>query len=87
VETGGEADPDFEFPPNMEVNREVSASWAEFTRNPDFLRRVANLDVPALFVYGERDIRPLWPVKQTATPTYRLTLNNFPLARQSSNGS
>jgi proline iminopeptidase len=86
-ETGGEADPDFEFPPNMEVNREVSASWAEFTRNPDFLRRVANLDVPALFVYGERDIRPLWPVKQTATPTYRLTLNNFPLARQSSNGS
>ena len=65
-ETVGEAEPDFEFPPNMDVNSEVSASWAEFARKPDFLRKVANLDVPALFVYGEKDIRPSWPVQQTA---------------------
>jgi proline iminopeptidase len=50
----------------MDVNREISASWFEFVRRSRLLREVADLDVPALFIYGENDIRPSWPVEQTA---------------------
>ena len=30
------------------------------------LRAISRLTVPALFVYGDRDIRPSWPVEQVA---------------------
>jgi proline iminopeptidase len=65
-DTVGEDTPEFLYPPNMLVNREMLASWAEFARRPSFLRDVADLSAPALFIYGEKDIRPSWPVKQTA---------------------
>ena len=64
--TGAEVDLDYKFPVNLEVNREVSDSWKEFVRRPDLLRRLADLTVPALFLYGEHDIRPSWPVEQLA---------------------
>jgi proline iminopeptidase len=65
-DTVGEDSPEFLYPPNMEVNRDIGLSWSEFVRRPRLLREVADLDVPALFIYGEQDIRPSWPVKQTA---------------------
>ncbi len=65
-DTVGEANPEFLYPPNMDVNRDINASWSEFVRRPRLLREVADLDVPALFIYGEQDIRPSWPVEQTA---------------------
>lgn len=65
-DTVGEVTPEFVYPPNMEVNRAISASWAAFVRRPRLLREVADLDLPALFIYGEQDIRPAWPVEQTA---------------------
>jgi proline iminopeptidase len=30
------------------------------------LREIAQLDRPALFLYGEQDIRPSWPIEQVA---------------------
>ena len=33
-------------------------------KQPDLLLRISKLQIPALFVYGERDIRPSWPTEQ-----------------------
>ena len=58
--------PEFQFPPNLAVNKDVNASWARFVRRPRLLREIAELDVPAVFFWGQNDIRPSWPVQQTA---------------------
>lgn len=58
--------PHFDYPPNMEVNRQLNRSWKRYIQNPELLRAIAGLTVPALFVYGDRDIRPSWPVEQVA---------------------
>jgi proline iminopeptidase len=65
-EQEGEREPHFDYPPNMEVNRQVSRSWKRYIRNPELLRAISRLTATALFVYGERDIRPGWPVEQVA---------------------
>lgn len=66
LEARGELQPDYLFPPNMSVNAECNASWRSFFRQPRFWRRVAELDVPALVVIAELDIRPSWPAEQLA---------------------
>ena len=48
------------------MNRQVSRSWKRYVQNPELLKSISRLTVPALFVYGERDIRPRWPVEQVA---------------------
>src|SRR3954462_12417405 len=58
--------PAFDYPPNLEVNTEVNRSWKQYIQRPSLLKELARLDRPALFVYGERDIRPSWPVEQVA---------------------
>jgi proline iminopeptidase len=58
--------PAFDYPPNLEVNAAVNRSWKEYIQRPSLLRVLAHLDRPALFVYGERDIRPRWPIEQVA---------------------
>jgi proline iminopeptidase len=63
---GGEVQPDYEFPPNMMVNQAVGAAWKQYIQRPTLLREIAQLRIPALFVYGDRDIRPSWPVEQLA---------------------
>jgi proline iminopeptidase len=65
-DAGLEIEPEFQFPHNLEVNREVCESWYDFVRQPELLRRLALLHVPSLFVYGGNDIRPSWPVEQLA---------------------
>ncbi len=50
----------------MEVNKQLSRSWKSYIQNPYLLLAISRLRVPALFVYGEHDIRPSWPVKQVA---------------------
>jgi len=57
----GEYLPEFLYPPNPKVNRQVNASWKRYIKQPDLLLRISKLQIPALFVYGERDIRPSWP--------------------------
>jgi proline iminopeptidase len=63
-DAGGELLPDFAYPTNQEVNRQVMASWRAFIKQPTLWRRLANLNVPILAVCGSEDLRPSWPVQQ-----------------------
>jgi proline iminopeptidase len=62
----GELLPDYLYPPNMEVNRQVGASWKRYIQRPTLLKELAELTTPTLFVYGKQDIRPSWPEEQLA---------------------
>ena len=62
----GERRPAEEYPGSDEVNILVNRSWWEYIREPDFLRRVADLTIPVLFVHAGEDIRPSWPARQLA---------------------
>jgi proline iminopeptidase len=63
-EQEGERLPEFAYPPNMEVNKQLNRSWKRYIQKPTLLRAIAGLEIPALFVYGVGDIRPSWPVEQ-----------------------
>lgn len=65
-ETTPEYLPLFKYPSNMTVNSELNASFREYVRQPHILRAISALQIPALFVWGEADIRPQWPVEQLA---------------------
>jgi proline iminopeptidase len=65
-EQEGEHLPHFDCPPKYEVNKQLNRSWKGYIQNPTLLRTISRLRVPALFVYGDRDIRPSWPVEQVA---------------------
>lgn len=65
-EQEGERLPEFDYPPNMEVNKQLNRSWKRYIQNPSLLRTISKLEIPALFVYAGRDIRPSWPVEQVA---------------------
>lgn len=54
------------YPPNMGVNRAIRDDWKQVIHDPSLLHDLAGCRVPALFVYGERDIRPSWAVEQVA---------------------
>jgi proline iminopeptidase len=66
MEQEGEHLPHFDYPPNYEVNEQLSRSWKAYIQNPTLLRTISRLRVPALIVYGDKDIRPSWPVEQVA---------------------
>ncbi len=61
-----EALPDFEYPTNMEVNEQVNHSWKKYIQSPNLLKAISQLAMPTLFIYGEKDIRPGWPIEQLA---------------------
>jgi proline iminopeptidase len=63
----GEYLPHFDYPPNYEVNTQLNRSWKGYTQNPTLLRTISRLRVPALFIYGDKDIRPSWPIEQVAS--------------------
>jgi proline iminopeptidase len=63
---GMEKVPDFDFPYNAEVNRQVNRSAKEYIQRPGLWHDLVNVDKPVLFVYGDQDIRPVWPVAQLA---------------------
>ena len=75
-DAGSELLPEFAYPTNREVNREVVASWRAFIKQPTLWRRLADLDVPLLAICGSEDIRPSWPVQQVvgALPDARFEL-------------
>jgi len=58
--------PQFLYPPNREVKNQLNLAWKRYIQNPSLLRALSELSVPALFVYGDRDIRPRWPTEQIA---------------------
>jgi proline iminopeptidase len=63
---GLETLPPFDYPPNLEVNAQVNRSWKTYIQRPSLLREIAQLDRPVLFLYGDADIRPSWPIEQVA---------------------
>jgi proline iminopeptidase len=65
-EMPGERLPDFDYPPNLEVNKLMNRSWKRTIQSPTLLKEISKQGAPALFVYGDRDIRPSWPVEQVA---------------------
>lgn len=65
-DAGLEQMPHFDYPANMTVNAQVNADWKQFIQSPTLLKEIAQLSMPALFIYGENDIRPSWPVQQVA---------------------
>lgn len=62
----GEALPEMRYPVNAEVNEQMNGSWKKYIQSPQLLKRIAWLNPPALFVYGDADIRPSWPTEQLA---------------------
>jgi proline iminopeptidase len=65
-DAGIETLPEFDYPPNLEVNRQLNAEWKRYIQRPTLFREIARLDRPTLFLYGDQDIRPGWPVEQVA---------------------
>lgn len=63
----GEYVPTFAYPPNPEVNKQLNQAWKQYIQHPTLLSDIAKQNAPALFVYGDHDIRPSWPVEQVAS--------------------
>jgi proline iminopeptidase len=53
-------------PGNEEVNRQGNASWYNYIKKPELLRRISELRIPSLFIHGRFDIRPGWPAELIA---------------------
>lgn len=62
----GERLPEFVYAPNRDVNAQLNNAWKTYIQKPDLLLSISKLQAPALFVYGECDIRPSWTIKQVA---------------------
>ncbi len=58
--------PDFAYPFNKDVNNAGNRSRREFLQDPDLSERIRALDVPAVLIQGERDLRPNWSSEQVA---------------------
>lgn len=71
----------FDYPPNLDVNKQINQSWKAYIQRPTLLRDIAHLEPPALFIYGTNDIRPSWPVEQVVhlLPRGRLQLLGVPV--------
>ena len=55
------------FTADPNVNSECNRSWHEYIKRPTLLRDIAELKIPATFIYGSEDIRPEWPTRQLAS--------------------
>lgn len=65
-ESGFDQVPEMAFPYNAEVNRIGNREYKTYIKQPELLRRIADLGIPMLAIAGGRDIRPYWPVEQLA---------------------
>lgn len=55
-----------EFIADPAVNKIGNKSWKEYIKRAELLREIAQLDIPAVFISAENDIRPSWPAQQLA---------------------
>lgn len=58
--------PESTFPVDTETHAAGLAAWRHYIKQPDLLRRIADLPVRYLAVVGSEEIRPPWPVEQVA---------------------
>lgn len=54
------------FDVNPETQAAALASWRQYVKQPQLLRRLADLATPYLAVIGSDEVRPSWPVEQVA---------------------
>lgn len=73
-----EVAPEDDPPLNLVANQQLNADFKRYVQRPSLFRQVADLDVPALFVYGADDIRPAWPVQQVAALMSRARFTLLP---------
>ncbi len=66
IDEGRETQPAFAYPLNMVANAQLNTAFKHYLKRPTLFREVAQLAVPARFIYGSDDIRPSWPVEQVA---------------------
>jgi proline iminopeptidase len=78
--TRGERQPDYAYPPNMEVNRQVNASKKPYHRDPELPARLRALEIPVLVVHGDRDIRPTDMAERLAAQLPQVRLEIIPEA-------
>ncbi|RLQ96262.1 alpha/beta fold hydrolase [Falsibacillus albus] len=62
----GESSPELNFPHNPIVHRSLIDSWRRFIKYSKLLHEISNIQIPSMFVMGEKDIRPSWPIEQIA---------------------
>ena len=55
-------EPEFEYPANLDVNRELNEDWERWIEHPD----LGAVTMPALFVHGTLDPRPPGPARRLA---------------------
>ena len=55
------------FRADPDVNAQGNLSWKEYIRRPTLFREIADLQIPAIFINGGKDIRPNWPTRQLAS--------------------
>lgn len=67
LEGRGETCPDFVYAYNKEVHRSLISSWREYIKQPNILKDISKIEIPTLFIHGQRDIRPSWPILQIAS--------------------
>ncbi|MGH9847415.1 MAG: alpha/beta fold hydrolase [Blastocatellia bacterium] len=48
------------------MNKQLNRSWKRYIQTPTLLKAISRLEIPTLFVSGDQDIRPSWPVEQVA---------------------
>ncbi len=58
--------PVFLFPFNEEVYRAGQRSRADYLQDPQLVERLRSLELPAVIIQGENDLRPNWPAEQVA---------------------
>ena len=68
--------PIFTSPLNEEVYREGQRSRVDYLQDPQLVERIRSLDLPAVIIQGEKDLRPNWPAEQVANllPQARFTV-------------
>ncbi len=54
------------FQADPEVNKIGNKTWSEYIRNPNLLSDIAGINITAVFINAEKDIRPNWPTQQIA---------------------
>ena len=54
------------FDADPEVNKTGNASWKKYITRPELLSDLSKMQMPAVFINAEADIRPNWPARQLA---------------------
>ena len=67
LEEVGEETGEVVFSADPDVNPQCNSSWKEYIKRPALFREIADLQAPAVFINGGKDIRPNWPTQQLAS--------------------